>query len=254
MGVNQDGLGLTQDELNSDLAPGIGRSGSTSTTTGSGYYAPRDTLIYTPGAIPGQERVALYDINPQTVYNIRYNDKWTKELENNVKAVLVLGGYMTSKDNIPNIWNESATKGFLNLLGDANNNGLTYNDMFKEVMSQPAGAAGAPSVTRSFSISDPATARNVVNTTLNAVLGRDATRDEMDNFSKALRSYERSTPSVTTTTSAGGTTTMNTQKGVSAAGQQEAILGSMSKRQTKELRGVVDTQLGEMFADLLENA
>lgn len=244
---------LTEEDLKSDLAPTLGRTGTTSSTYG-GYYAPKGTIIYTPGAQPGQERVAIYDINPQSVYNIRYNDKWTKDQENTVKAVMVLGNYLDPKDNIPNIWNEAATRGFLDLLGDANNNGLTYNDMFKVIMSQPEGAAKAPSVTKTFSISDPATARKVVNTTINAVLGRDATEDELANFSKALRSYERGTPTVTTTTTGGGATTISTAQGVSAAGQREAILGSFSKRQEKEFRGVVDTQLGELFSNLLRNA
>lgn len=247
--------GLSDDDLNSDNPPTTLRGGTTTTSYG-GYYAPKGTLIYTPGSPVGQQRVALYDVNPQTVYNIRYNDKWTKDQENTVKAVLVLGGYLDKKDNIPNIWNESATRGFLDLLGDANNNGLTYNDMFKVVMSQPDIGQGGPRVntTRSFTVSDPETARRVVNTTLNAVLGRDATKDELANFSKALRSYESANPSVTTTTSSDGSTTISTQQGASEAGRQQAILGSFNRQQKKELRGVVDTQLGEIFTQLLENA
>lgn len=248
--MSVDYTGLSEGELASDSAPTTLRTGG-STYSSGGYYAPKDTLIYTPG---GQDRKAIYEINPQTVYNLRYNDKWTKEQENIIKGILIAGNYMSQKDNIPNIWNEAATKGFMNLLGDANNNGLTYNDMFRVIMTQPEGAAKAPSVTKTFSISDPATARKVVNTTINAVLGRDATEDEMANFSKALRSYERGTPTVTSTSSEGGVTSITTQQGQSAAGQQEAILGSFTKRQTKELRGVVDTQLGELFSQLLESA
>lgn len=252
--MSVDFQGLSEEDKNSDLPPTGLRLGG-SFTTSSGYYAPKDTLIYTPGAQPGQERRAIYQITPQSVYNIRYNDKWTKEQENIVKGILVVGGYMSQKDNIPNIWNEASTKGFLDLLGDANNNGLTYNDMFREIMTRPEGQGkGGPSVTRTFSVSDPATARKVVTTTMNAVLGRDATKDEMEAFSKALRSYERGTPSVTTTTAGPGGTTISTQQGVSAAGQQEAILKSFGKSQNKELRGVVKTELGELFSQLLENA
>lgn len=247
-----DFQGLTEEERGSDLPPTGLRLGASSTS--SGYYAPKDTLIYTPGAQPGQERTALYNINPQTVYNIRYNDKWTKEQENIIKGILIAGDYMSQKDNIPNIWNEAATKGFLNLLGDANNNGLTYNDMFRVIMTQPKEAGRQPAVTTQFSVSDPATARRVVNTTLNAVLGRDATEDEMANFSKALRSYERGTPTVTTTTVGPGGTTISTQQGASAAGQREAILSGFTKSQKKEFRGLVDTELGELFSQLLENA
>lgn len=254
MGLGQDGFGLTEEERQSDNPPTGGRTGTTSTSY-SGYYAPKDTLIYTPGAQPGQERKAIYEINPQSVYNIRYNDKWTKENENIVKGILVAGNYMDKKDNIPNIWNEAATRGFLDLLGDANNNGLTYNDMFRVIMSQPEGQGkGGPAVTKSFSISDPATARKVVTTTINAVLGRDATKDEMEVFSKALRSYERGAPSVTTVSKGDGSTVVNTQQGVSAAGQREAILNTFTKSQKKEFRGLVDTELGEMFSQLLENA
>lgn len=252
MGLGQDGLGLTEEERLSENPPTGGRTGTTSGSY-TGYYAPKGTLIYTPG--DAGQRQALYDINPQTVYNIRYNDRWTKDQENVVKAVLVAGGYMDKKDNIPNIWNEASTRGFLDLLGDANNNGLTYNDMFRVVMSQPEGEGkGGPAVTKSFSISDPATARKVVTTTINAVLGRDATKDEMDVFSKALRSYERGTPSVTTVSKGDGSTVVNTQQGVSAAGQREAILNTFTKSQKKEFRGLVDTELGEMFSQLLENA
>lgn len=245
--------GLTKEALESSKPP-TGSSTGYSSSSYSNYYAPKGSPIYTPGAQPGQERTALYSITPQEVYNIRYNDKWNKDQENTIKAVLVLGGYLDKKDNIPNIWNEASTKGFLNLLGDANNQGLTYNDMFKVVMTQPEGArGGGRSTTTTFNISDPATARKLVNTTINAALGRDATKGELDNLSKALRSYERTSPSVSTYDSSGASTTITTTGG-SAAGREEAIRESMSKSQNREFRGVVDTQLGELFTNLLRNA
>lgn len=255
MGQGQDGLGLTEEERAAAAAELAAGRTSTSTSSYSGYYAPKGTIIYTPGVPTDQQRTALYEITPQSVYNIRYNDKWTKNQENLIKSILVAGRYMKADENIPNIWNESATRGFLNLLGDANNNGLTYNDMFRVIMASPEDtAANRSSTTRTFTISDPATARKLVNTTINSVLGRDATREELAKFASALKTYERGAPSVTTTTGGAGSTTVTSNIGASAAGREEAILGAMSKRQTKEFRGVVDTQLGELFTNLLEEA
>lgn len=256
MGQGQDGLGLTEEEKAAAEAE-LAKGRTTSTTSSySGYYAPKGTIIYTPGVPADQQRTALYEITPQSVYNIRYNDKWTKNQENLIKSILVAGKYMNANDNIPNIWNESATKGFLDLLGDANNNGLTYNDMFRVIMASPEDTGvNKTSTTRTFTISDPATARKLVNTTINSVLGRDATKEELAKFASALRTYEKGAPSVTTTSGSGtGSVSVTSQIGASAAGREEAILDAMSKRQTKEFRGVVDTQLGELFSNLLEEA
>lgn len=75
-------------------------------------------------------------------------------------------------------------------------------------------AAGGPSKTVQTRVSDPTTAKALIDAVIRDQLGRAATEDEVAKYTKALRKAQKNAPVVTTYTTTGGTTTSRTTGGV----------------------------------------
>jgi hypothetical protein len=97
------------------------------------------------------------------------------------------------------------------------------------------GGGGGPQtrVDRSYNITDPETAKMLVNSLLSNYLGREASNAEVTTFTQALNAAERKNPVVTTSTatptSTGVDQTSTTTGGLDSAGRQQVILDQLSK-------------------------
>lgn len=73
------------------------------------------------------------------------------------------------------------------------------------------GGGSSSSVARSISLTNPDTARGLLNSTLSQLLGREASQREFDTFLQALNKTERQSPTVTRSkTTASGTSATST--------------------------------------------
>jgi len=241
---------------------------------GSNVFRPGSSLAITaiPGVSPAVTRVegamvkALYDGTDEEVGLIlagadtAEGQPLSPTFRRGLKDILFAAGYLSKSDYIPSAQFGSADyTAMRELLKEANYlGGYDWRQavgLISDRLAQQGTAAGSRTSTYTqYSLSNEEDAEIVVNAALNNFLGRGATKQEKATLAKALRKYEQETPTVTTTTAGGGTTVSNTTSGASAAGRQQAILESLSGTQRKEMRGVVNTQLGERFTELLRNA
>jgi hypothetical protein len=175
-----------------------------------------------------------------------------------LKDIMLQAGYLSKRDYIP-----SAEFGYADysamreLLKEANYlGGYNWREAVGIVQDRIAakGTGARTSTYTQYSLSRPEEAELIVDAALNNFLGRGATKEEKANLSKALRKYEQETPTVTTTTAGGTSTTSTTMTGPTAAGRQQAILGGFTEGQSREMSGVVNTELGNLFTTLLRNA
>ena len=230
---------------------------------GAGPYGPM------VGVRAGQQQVgltfpALYDGTDDEVGKILAGVDDTGDgtplspaFRRSLKDTLLAAGFLSKSDYVPSAEfgyaDYSAMRQFLqnaNYLG-----GYNWREALGVVTDQIAskGTGGASTYTQ-YSISRPEEAELIVDAALNNFLGRGATKEEKANLSKALRKYEQETPTVTTTTRGTGGTVGTTTTGATTEGRQQAILGGFSQAQQREMNGVVNTKLGNLFTDLLRNA
>jgi len=177
-----------------------------------------------------------------------------------LKDILLAAGYLSKGDYVPSAEFGSADYAAMrDLLREANYLG-GYNwretvGILSDRIAEQGMAGGRKTTTYTqYNLSNEEDAEIAVNAALNNFLGRGATKQEKATLAKALRKYEQETPTVTTTTAGGGSTVSTTTSGASAAGRQQALLGALSDTQRREMSGVVNTQLGELFTSLLRNA
>lgn len=175
-----------------------------------------------------------------------------------LKDILLAGRYLSKSDYIPSAEfgnaDYAAMREFLqeaNYLG-----GYNWKEALGIVTDRIAskGTGTGSSTYTQYNISNEQDAEIIVDAALSNFLGRGATRDEKANLSRALRKYEQGTPTVTTTTQGAGGAVSTSTSGASAEGRQQAILGGFSEGQRREMSGVVNTQLGDLFSSMLRNA
>lgn len=231
--------------------------------TGAGPYGP---LVGVRQTEVGLTFPALYDGTDEEVGKILAGVDDTGDgtplsaaFRRSLKDTLLAAGFLSKSDYVPSAEfgyaDYSAMRQFLqnaNYLGGYNWR-QALGVVTDQLASKGTGAGGTSTYTQ-YSISRPEEAELIVDAALNNFLGRGATKEEKANLSKALRKYEQETPTVTTTTRGAGGTVGTTTTGVTDAGRQQAILGGFSRAQEREMSGVVNTQLGNLFTDLLRNA
>lgn len=225
-------------------------------------YGPMYTTATMPG---GATFEAKYDVTDQEVYDILSGkadgvEPLSSEFRKGLKSILVQANYLSKKDYVP-----SASFGYADisamkdLLREANYlGGYSWREalgIITDRIAESGAGGGKTSTYTQYSISNEQDAEIIVDAALSNFLGRGATKSEKATLAKALKKYEQATPTVTTTTRTGGGDTVGTTvSGVSAEGRQQAILGGFSQAQQREMSGVVNTQLGNLFTDLLRNA
>ena len=73
---------------------------------------------------------------------------------------------------------------------------------------------GGPSVRKDVRISDASTARTLINAVLQDALGRGATKEELQKYTSALQKAQKTSPTVTTYSTAGDVTSATTTGGI----------------------------------------
>jgi hypothetical protein len=76
------------------------------------------------------------------------------------------------------------------------------------------GGDGGPKVRKDIRISDASTARTLINAVLQDALGRGATKEELEKYTSALQKAQKTSPTVTTYSTAGDVTSATTTGGI----------------------------------------
>lgn len=213
----------------------------------SSAFPAKGTNVFRPGVtytdpatgkkvdVTGKIYKALYTATNEEAMFIKNSDLATLQDQNQVKSLLVAGGFLDKSAFQTAYWGQKDTEAFRELLAEANSaGGLTYQEMIAKISSGELqrGATG-PTKSIAYNISDPASARGIVQNGLRAILGRDPSSKETKMLVEALNIAEKASPSVTTQTmTAPGVYTSTTTGGLGAAGTQqvieEAIMGTPS--------------------------
>lgn len=224
-------------------------------------YGPMQAKVTMQGAVVN----ALYNATDEEVGRILAGVDGTGDgtplspvFRRGLKDIMLAAGFLSKKDYIPSAEFGSADYAAMrDLLKEANYlGGYNWREAVGLISDQIAakGTGARTSTYTQYNLTNEDDAEIVVNAALNNFLGRGATKEEKATLSRALRKYEQQAPTVTTTTAGDGSTVSTTTSGASAAGRQEALLGALSDTQRREMSGVVNTQLGERFSEMLRNA
>ena len=216
-------------------APAVGANPYAS----SSAFPAKGTNVFRPGVtyvdpktgkktdVTGKFYSALYSGTNEEAMAIKNMDFLTMADQNQIKSLMVQGGFLNKSDFQTAYWGQKDTEAFRDLLAEANSaGGLTYQEMLKKISSGEVnkGGGGGPQVQKSYNFTDPIAARGIAQNGLRAVLGRDPSEKETKMLVKALATAERESPSVTTTTmTAPGQYTSTTTGGLSAVGSQQVI-------------------------------
>jgi hypothetical protein len=230
-------------------APAVGANPYARSTA----FPAKGTNVFRPGVtyvdpktgkktdVTGKLYTALYSGTNEEAMAIKNMDFLTVADQNQIKSLMVQGGFLNKSDFQTAYWGQKDTEAFRELLAEANSaGGLTYQEMLKLIASGDAnrGQQG-PTKNISYNISDPIAARGIVQSGLRAILGRDPSEKESKMLVKALNAAERENPSVTTQTmTAPGVYSTTTTGGLNAAGTQQIIEESIMANPALEAEAV----------------
>ena len=172
---------------------------------------------------------------------IKNTDFLTVADQNQIKALMVQGNFLSKNDFQTAYWSQKDTEAFRDLLAEANSaGGMTYQEMLKMIASgEAARGQQGPTKNISYNISDPAAARGIVQNGLRAILGRDPSSKETKMLVQALNAAEKESPTVTTQTqTAPGVYTSTTPGGLNAMGTQQVIEEAVMANPTLEAEAV----------------
>jgi hypothetical protein len=215
-------------------APAVGANPYARSTA----FPAKGTNVFRPGVtyvdpktgkktdVTGKFYTALYSGTNEEAIAIKNTDFLTTADQNQIKSLMVQGGFLNKSDFQTAYWGQKDTEAFRELLAEANSaGGMSYQEMLKMIASGDAGRGQqGPTKNISYNISDPIAARGIVQNGLRAILGRDPSEKESKMLVKALNAAERENPSVTTQTMVSpGVYSSTTTGGLNAAGTQQLI-------------------------------
>ncbi len=215
-------------------APAVGANPYARSTA----FPAKGTNVFRPGVtyvdpktgkktdVTGKFYTALYSGTNEEAIAIKNTDFLTTADQNQIKSLMVQGGFLNKSDFQTAYWGQKDTEAFRELLAEANSaGGMSYQEMLKMIASGDAGRGQqGPTKNISYNISDPIAARGIVQSGLRAILGRDPSEKESKMLVKALNAAERENPSVTTQTMVSpGVYSSTTTGGLNAAGTQQLI-------------------------------
>ena len=215
-------------------APAVGANPYARSTA----FPAKGTNVFRPGVtyvdpktgkktdVTGKFFTALYSGTNEEAIAIKNTDFLTTADQNQIKSLMVQGGFLNKSDFQTAYWGQKDTEAFRELLAEANSaGGMSYQEMLKMIASGDAGRGQqGPTKNISYNISDPIAARGIVQSGLRAILGRDPSEKESKMLVKALNAAERENPSVTTQTMVSpGVYSSTTTGGLNAAGTQQLI-------------------------------
>ena len=220
---------------------------------GASAFPAKGTNVFRPGVtytdpktgkkvdVTGKIYQALYSATNQEAMLIKNTDFLTVADQNQIKALMVQGNFLSKNDFQTAYWSQKDTEAFRDLLAEANSaGGMTYQEMLKMIASGEAGRGQqGPTKNISYNISDPAAARGIVQNGLRAILGRDPSSKETKMLVQALNAAEKESPTVTTQTqTAPGVYTSTTTGGLNAVGTQQVIEEAVMANPTLEAEAV----------------
>ena len=220
---------------------------------GSSAFPAKGTNVFRPGVtytdpktgkkvdVTGKIYQALYTASNQEAMLIKNTDFLTVADQNQIKALMVQGNFLSKNDFQTAYWSQKDTEAFRDLLAEANSaGGMTYQEMLKMIASgEAARGQQGPTKNISYNISDPAAARGIVQNGLRAILGRDPSSKETKMLVQALNAAEKESPTVTTQTqTAPGVYTSTTTGGLNAVGTQQVIEEAVMANPTLEAEAV----------------
>jgi len=220
---------------------------------GASAFPAKGTNVFRPGVtytdpktgkkvdVTGKIYQALYTATNQEAMLIKNTDFLTVADQNQIKALMVQGNFLSKNDFQTAYWSQKDTEAFRDLLAEANSaGGMTYQEMLKMIASgEAARGQQGPTKNISYNISDPAAARGIVQNGLRAILGRDPSSKETKMLVQALNAAEKESPTVTTQTqTAPGVYTSTTTGGLNAVGTQQVIEEAVMANPTLEAEAV----------------
>lgn len=220
---------------------------------GASAFPAKGTNVFRPGVtytdpktgkkvdVTGKIYQALYTATNQEAMLIKNTDFLTVADQNQIKALMVQGNFLSKNDFQTAYWSQKDTEAFRDLLAEANSaGGMTYQEMLKMIASgEAARGQQGPTKNISYNISDPAAARGIVQNGLRAILGRDPSSKETKMLVQALNAAEKESPTVTTQTqTAPGVYTSTTTGGLNAMGTQQVIEEAVMANPTLEAEAV----------------
>jgi hypothetical protein len=230
-------------------APAVGANPYAQSTA----FPAKGTNVFRPGVtyvdpktgkktdVTGKFFTALYSGTNEEAIAIKNTDFLTTADQNQIKSLMVQGGFLNKSDFQTAYWGQKDTEAFRELLAEANSaGGMSYQEMLKMIASGDAGRGQqGPTKNISYNISDPIAARGIVQSGLRAILGRDPSEKESKMLVKALNAAERENPSVTTQTMVSpGVYSSTTTGGLNAAGTQQLIEETVMENPALEAEAV----------------
>jgi len=230
-------------------APAVGANPYARSTA----FPAKGTNVFRPGVtyvdpktgkktdVTGKFFTALYSGTNEEAIAIKNTDFLTTADQNQIKSLMVQGGFLNKSDFQTAYWGQKDTEAFRELLAEANSaGGMSYQEMLKMIASGDAGRGQqGPTKNISYNISDPIAARGIVQSGLRAILGRDPSEKESKMLVKALNAAERENPSVTTQTMVSpGVYSSTTTGGLNAAGTQQLIEETVMENPALEAESV----------------
>jgi hypothetical protein len=230
------------------------RPGETEPFT-TGYLIFEDKPVQGPGIEPGKKLGVSNVVNieqwNQTVFN-----KYSQDTEAtiNLKKRLVelrLLPQGTTIDGVPDTAFRTAmdtlaarisTENFRRIQQDPNQRLFTLEDGLDYLISR--GTTGGSTTSTKTSISTKDEAYATLNTALRSYLGREATEEELSQFTAQLNTFERKSPTVSTTTGTGTT----------VSGGTEGAMGRMATDFARSQEGSAAFRAGTYYYDALLDA
>lgn len=230
------------------------RPGETEPLT-TGYLIFEDKAVQGPGLEPGKTLGVSNVVNIEQ-WNQKVFDKYSQDAEATIdlKKRLVELGLLSpgiAIDGVPDTAFRAAmntlaarisTENFRRIQQDPNQRLFTLRDGLDYLISR--GTTGGSATRTQTSISTKDEAYATLNSALRSFLGREATEEELGQFTTQLNTFERSNPEVTTTTGTGNTVT----------GGAGGAMGRMATDFARSQEGSAAFRAGTYYYDALLDA
>jgi hypothetical protein len=180
----------------------IPSSSTISNTTVSGSQGYQST-----GAVANQDAVTLFEMSESDRKIL------AQRLKNAGYKVSVSGKYSSK---LLEAYSNASMETTLQNRSLPNNQFTVGQYLDQEAAARIADGSGdgGPSIRKDVRISDASTARTLINAVLQDALGRGATKEELQKYTSALQKAQKTSPTVTTYSTAGDVTSATTTGGI----------------------------------------
>jgi hypothetical protein len=225
----------------------------------TGFLIFEDKPVQGPGLAPEKKKLGVSNVVDPAQWNQSVYNKYSQDTEAtiNMKKRLVELGILprnTTIDGVPDTAFRTAmaslaakvsTENFYRIQQDPNQRLLTLDEGLDYVESR--GGFGGTATTSRTTISTKDEAYGTLNQALTAYLGREATKEELSQFTAQLNAFERKNPEVSTTT---GTSTIASG---GATGARERMATEFARSQEGSAAFRAGTYYYDALLDAIDN-